>query len=265
MRFRLILVMILSIAIFSSCSKEPPPEPPLAEKEIYNVRIETIPEGGEIYIGDDSKGTAPVNVDMTLDQVLDVRARKGELISTGEQIINFEEENRAKLTVFLAEVSDEKYAGSKTEMVYEECKTARSIARGEYGAQVDYSNIGTIYFEFDKAELTEEAMNVLDELAPHIAEAAQSGMVIAIEGHTDSTGEEGYNEKLSNKRVAAVLSYLLKHPDYQIPPKNLWAKGYGEDCPIADNTTKAGEAQNRRTDITLLPLRAYDELPEDQK
>lgn len=65
-----------------------------------------------------------------------------------------------------------------------------------------------------------------------------------IEGHTDNTGAEKLNIKISKNRAQAVVDYLVK--TYGIEKTRLTAKGYGPAQPIADNTTAEGRAQNRR-------------------
>jgi len=70
---------------------------------------------------------------------------------------------------------------------------------------------------------------------------------IKIEGHTDNVGDAGYNKTLSQKRADAVKKYLLdKGTD---PAQIVSCIGYGEDKPIADNSTSSGRAQNRRTSV----------------
>jgi len=69
-----------------------------------------------------------------------------------------------------------------------------------------------------------------------------------IEGHTDSAGAAAPNQRLSDRRAKAVLDYLGSHG---VSYSRLSSVGYGEDYPIADNSTRAGRAQNRRVEIKL--------------
>lgn len=71
---------------------------------------------------------------------------------------------------------------------------------------------------------------------------------IQIDGHTDSQGNDQYNQQLSEKRAAAVVELLVSK--YQIPQTQLLFKGYGESQPVGDNTTEAGRAKNRRVELT---------------
>jgi outer membrane protein OmpA-like peptidoglycan-associated protein len=70
---------------------------------------------------------------------------------------------------------------------------------------------------------------------------------IAIEGHTDSDGEEADNQNLSERRAAAVKSFLVQ--ELEVNPDRLETAGFGESRPVADNTTPEGKQQNRRVEL----------------
>ncbi len=73
---------------------------------------------------------------------------------------------------------------------------------------------------------------------------------ISIEGHTDSIGDERYNERLSTKRAEAVRDYLLAN--MVLDKELIESVGYGEARPVASNETEEGRAQNRRIDVMLV-------------
>jgi len=68
----------------------------------------------------------------------------------------------------------------------------------------------------------------------------------SIEGHTDSDGSDAFNQKLSEDRANAVRNALIEKG---VKADNLTAVGFGESKPLASNKTKAGKAQNRRTEV----------------
>jgi outer membrane protein OmpA-like peptidoglycan-associated protein len=72
-----------------------------------------------------------------------------------------------------------------------------------------------------------------------------------IDGHTDSVGSEEYNLALSDRRAKAVFDYLTSRG---VDPSRLKSQGFGESNPIAPNDTEAGRAQNRRVEITIVPV-----------
>ncbi|MEA3544944.1 MAG: OmpA family protein [Thermodesulfobacteriota bacterium] len=93
---------------------------------------------------------------------------------------------------------------------------------------------------------------VEDRYLDEIAKAAQCinqypGNQVNIYGHTDSTGTDAYNQKLSERRAAAIVKVLVEK--FSIPDSRLVAHGFGEAQPIADNNTKAGRLENRRVEI----------------
>ncbi|MEZ5564948.1 MAG: OmpA family protein [Gammaproteobacteria bacterium] len=98
-----------------------------------------------------------------------------------------------------------------------------------------------VHFASDSAKLTDEDKATLDELVETLTKLKfVSGSVI---GHTDSTGEEGYNQKLSERRAQAVADYLAAKG---VGGGRLVVSGAGETQPVADNKTKEGRALNRR-------------------
>jgi outer membrane protein OmpA-like peptidoglycan-associated protein len=77
---------------------------------------------------------------------------------------------------------------------------------------------------------------------------AHPGLQLEIEGHTDSTGSDEFNQKLSDRRAMTVQSYLIEQG---VSPEYVTAKGFGKALPVADNTTAAGRQQNRRVEIVV--------------
>jgi outer membrane protein OmpA-like peptidoglycan-associated protein len=75
--------------------------------------------------------------------------------------------------------------------------------------------------------------------------------MITVIGHTDSTGSEQYNQKLSQQRAISVANYLTNQG---VAQERLAAIGYGEAFPIAPNNTAQGRAQNRRVELQLEPV-----------
>ena len=71
---------------------------------------------------------------------------------------------------------------------------------------------------------------------------------IQINGHTDNTGDEDYNNVLSEKRAGSVVSYLLRAG---IRSDRMKFKGFGASKPIADNETEQGRSLNRRTEMII--------------
>ena len=106
-----------------------------------------------------------------------------------------------------------------------------------------------VLFEFDKAVVRGIYGDELEAVAQ--AMKAHDDIDLALEGHTDSVGSDAYNRDLSLRRVEAVKARLVA--DYGIPASRISTVGYGEERPIADNSTEEGRALNRRVigDLTF--------------
>jgi uncharacterized repeat protein (TIGR01451 family) len=125
----------------------------------------------------------------------------------------------------------------------------RGCKREQYVTITDgkLATIESVYFQLDKAIILPRSFALLDNVAAVLA--SHPDLVIQIEGHTDTGGDDLHNKKLSARRAAAVRSYLVAK---QIGEHRLHPIGFGEDRPIADNGTKEGRAQNRRVVFAIL-------------
>ena len=107
------------------------------------------------------------------------------------------------------------------------------------------------FFDFDKAVLKPEGKAKLDDLTSKI-QGINLEVIIAV-GHTDSVGNDSYNQKLSVRRAEAVKAYLVSKG---IEKNRVYTEGKGEKQPVADNKTAEGRAKNRRVEIEVVGTRA---------
>jgi outer membrane protein OmpA-like peptidoglycan-associated protein len=103
-----------------------------------------------------------------------------------------------------------------------------------------------ILFDTGKSDLKAQSQKDLSDFAVVLKKYPQTNLVI--EGHTDSTGSSAVNQKLSEARAHAVVSFL---EGQGVESSRLTALGYGETRPAADNTTEIGRAQNRRVQVNI--------------
>jgi outer membrane protein OmpA-like peptidoglycan-associated protein len=104
-----------------------------------------------------------------------------------------------------------------------------------------------VFFETDSFTLKKESMLELNKVVRFLQ--LNSTIRIEIGGHTDNTGNDEYNQVLSEKRAKAVSGYLISS---SIAPSRIVSKGYGINKPIATNQTEEGKAQNRRTEMKII-------------
>lgn len=107
-------------------------------------------------------------------------------------------------------------------------------------------NLSDVLFDVDKATLKPGARERLARVAGILS--AHPGLRIEIEGHTDSTGSDEYNQGLSERRAASVRAYLSQQGIGQAIVSTV---GFGESRPVATNGTAAGRQQNRRVELIV--------------
>ena len=107
---------------------------------------------------------------------------------------------------------------------------------------------GGVTFAFNSSDHA-EFYPVLDKVAATLKEFDKT--VIEVAGHTDSVGSDAYNQQLSERRASSVASYLASHG---VMHTRIVTVGAGEAHPVATNETEEGRAQNRRVEITIVPV-----------
>jgi outer membrane protein OmpA-like peptidoglycan-associated protein len=105
-----------------------------------------------------------------------------------------------------------------------------------------------ISFDTGKAIITAGSESALQEVAKLLA--ANADWKLRVEGHTDNVGAKAANQTLSEQRAKAVVAWLTSHG---VAAAGLTAQGFGDSKPVADNTSDAGRAQNRRVELVKAP------------
>jgi len=103
-----------------------------------------------------------------------------------------------------------------------------------------------ILFDVDRSDLSTEARNNLAKLVTILKKYPDTN--IEVQGHTDNTGAESYNQNLSEQRASVVSSYLSSNG---IASSRLTVKGFGETAPKYGNDTESGQSQNRRVEFLI--------------
>lgn len=138
-----------------------------------------------------------------------------------------------------------------------EAATVRREQEIIQGARQQSVDVLTVTFKSDylfavnSSTLLPGAQSELQRVATVIRQYPETNIQIA--GHTDSTGSEDYNRRLSEQRAESVKTALI---GMGVNPSRLTTIGYGEGRPIASNNTEGGRQQNRRVEVRIVPQTA---------
>ncbi len=127
--------------------------------------------------------------------------------------------------------------------------TGVSVTRS--GDELILNMPGNITFATDSSALNPSFHEVLNSVVLILKKFDKT--LIEVAGHTDSTGSREYNKKLSWQRAQSVANYLV---DQGVDSQRIITVGHGEERPIASNKTAEGRQQNRRVELTLIPIKA---------
>lgn len=131
---------------------------------------------------------------------------------------------------------------------------AEDMQRDLEGAKVERIGEGIkiifesgILFTVDSAELSNDAKENIGKFATILNKYPDTD--ILVEGHTDSDGSDEYNQRLSERRVQAVVAYIVTNG---VSGNRFTAIGYGEKQPVASNDTSDGKRLNRRVEVAIM-------------
>ena len=145
-------------------------------------------------------------------------------------------------------------AEQRTQQLAQQEQQARERLKAQLGAVLEtretarglIMEMPDVLFDFNKYTLKPSAREKLAKVSGILL--AYPDLKVQIEGHTDSIGSEEYNQKLSEQRAGSVKDYLVSQ---NVQDSNVSAEGFGKSAPIADNSTSAGRAKNRRVDLVV--------------
>ncbi len=132
------------------------------------------------------------------------------------------------------------------------------VERIEDGILVTFDENSGVQFATNLYNITNTSEVLLTKLANILKEYPDTNVLVA--GHTDSSGSADYNMTLSEKRAYSVTSYFVQNKG--LSSSRFTTTWFGEDQPIADNTTVDGRAKNRRVNVAIVP---NEKMKEDAK
>ena len=138
-------------------------------------------------------------------------------------------------------------AAQQTQVMREKLKAQlNAVLQTSESARGLIVNMSDVLFDTAKYTLKPEAREKLAKVSGILL--AYPGLKLQVEGYTDNIGGDEYNQKLSEQRAGSVKDYLESQ---SVKDANITAAGYGKSDPIADNSTSAGRAQNRRVQLVV--------------
>jgi outer membrane protein OmpA-like peptidoglycan-associated protein len=162
------------------------------------------------------------------------------------------EQNQTRLATHetrIEQTAGEAREASRTaQEALERAQEAGRLAEGKFLYEVLLTD-QDVRFGFDRHQLSDEAKAALDRFAEGL-KTDNKNVYIEIQGHTDATGRDLYNEELGLERAEAVRRYLNR--EHGVPLHRMNVISYGESSPVADNGSREGRAQNRRVALVVL-------------
>ncbi len=141
-----------------------------------------------------------------------------------------------------------RYMDEQERKLREQTRSA-GVAVTRQGDEITLTMPNDITFGVDRADLNAAAVETLARIADTLK--AYPRTTIDVIGHADSTGSDGYNMALSQRRAGSVAAYLASQG---VQMERIVSTGRGESQPTASNDTPEGRARNRRVEIKLRPV-----------
>jgi outer membrane protein OmpA-like peptidoglycan-associated protein len=177
------------------------------------------------------------------EQAQRIAAERGQALTEREQQLELQARQTAEAERRARELAQEAQSLEQQRQELQQQLVALEAEQTERGWVM---TLGDVLFRFDEAELAPGATVTMDRLAEFMEENPER--IIAIEGHTDSSGAASYNRDLSRQRAEAVRQALV---DRGIPSRRIEIRALGEEFPVATNDTDTGRQLNRRVEIVL--------------
>ena len=133
------------------------------------------------------------------------------------------------------------------------------VTRVGEGINVTFDESSGVYFATESYSLNDKSQTTLNKLADIFREYPKS--LILVEGHTDNTGNDAYNNTLSQNRAESVTNFLTNQG---ISSGRFTTKWYGETQPKFDNSTADGRSKNRRVELAIIASQDLKQEAEQQ-
>lgn len=222
------------------------------QAKVYGFQLSISKTEAEIARHDANVARMMLIAQQEESQRADARANQAELLAQNsiEQANLSKLETEAAKRYAQAQAEEASLAKQEAELAIEEAESLRRKLNSIATEQTDKGlmmTLGDFVFDSGKSTIKQEAVDNFSKVIDFINTYPNNN--VRIEGHTDSSGSNQLNVKLSQRRADAVKALLVKNG---IQTNQIEALGMGEEFPIAENTTNAGKAKNRRVEIIIL-------------
>jgi len=176
-----------------------------------------------------------------------IASQQGEKSELQTQIESAEE--RRKALLLAEQTGDASAARSEAEAARREAEALRQSMAELQAEQTDRGmvlTLGDVLFDLNQADLKSAGEQTVGRLAEFMRE--YENRRVRVEGYTDSTGADSYNQQLSERRAESVRNALVNRG---ISSTRVESRGYGEQYPVAGNDSSSGRQQNRRVEIVI--------------
>lgn len=251
-KYQYIPMTLIAIAIISGCSAVTQ-TPLLAEAHNSYNSARTNPDVTNLAAVELKEAGDTLNkADDALSNSEDTET-VDHLAYLAKQKVGIAEETAKRKTAELAVTN----AGAKRNEVRLEARTAEADASKAQVAELLALNaqktdrgmvitLGDILFSTGKAQLKPDGIRNVQKLGDFLTKYPQNK--VSVEGHTDSVGSNSYNQELSDRRAYSVRTALT---DMGISSDRVATHGYGEEFPVADNSSAESRQLNRRVEVIL--------------
>jgi len=179
--------------------------------------------------------------------------------SVDEKIAASQAQSNQKIESVASQVEDLQQKQTQTDVKLEQlsqsaqealkrAQEAGVLAKGKVVFEQTFAE-DRVKFKVDKYDLDDAAKAALDEFGNKV-KALTDQYFIEIQGHTDDSGGERYNEELGQRRADAVRRYLSR--EHKLPLNRMSTISYGDTLPVESNKTRAGRSANRRVVLVVL-------------
>lgn len=269
--YRFFAPTLLSMAVLAGCSTQPASNAALERARSDYQAAQNSPQAGNLAGGEMKQANDALNKANEAWMKGEEPAKVDHLVHLAKQRVGIVQEavnqkaaeaiianaDAARATVRLdARTEEADKAHQSADSARKETDIAQERTR-QLEAQLSELNakqtprglvitIGDVLFDTNKSQLKSGGMRNIEKLVAFLMEYPQRK--VRIEGFTDSTGSDSYNEELSSRRADAVLTALV---DMGVERDRISAQGYGEAYPVAGNDSAGGRQMNRRVEIIL--------------